>query len=929
MRLTIYRGRESRPDGERIPTRSAWVEAVAEYRLDRPAHAGDVLRLLDFAAFMRSEPTELDEVALASYIEGPFDPGSTTITGVWGGSDLRRVGERRDVQVRLDPGTATLVLRYAIDVPHRYWPFGCIRDRCSLSGAIAPLPSVPARGGPWLPPRGRVVQPARWSVQASFASPGDVQPGPSLGGRARPRSRPEEIVIADGEGELAAYPSVFWGPRWNRTVRHHRGVRVEVLHPRARPSGQVPDERLLQLRRDVPGQVEQIASELVELLADSGMELPPGSDLLVVQGPLRSSVAESHPGTVLVSDQAFELLPLPRFVKFHQAAVARALAETLIAQTLVGRATASTLVWLQGSMAFALLDLWREAREHPDEYASDILRNFTFVPAVDRFLYTQQASFSRTYFRGVEDAPPLRNHPLYFSHELPTGRRIHEKLVDTLPPKALGRFYGALFAAPGTDPQAAAERAYGYTLDWFFDQWLGPYPSVDYAIEDVDSHRRGDRWVHRIVVHKHARRPVIEPVQVLVTEKDGDDHYLIWNGDLPGGEGLAGEPLQGTHTFELVTDTKIDEVRLDPRQRLVQEPQPPEENVDPRFNDRSPPALRFLYTGAGLSVAASEFVTAATPMARFNALSFFASFEGSLRRDLKRTGHVLLARDRETYISVGTGANFWFGPKVNPQRLRSRVRLFVTTSWLNDRSLDERGGVRVSERLSLIDDTRRFFWWPDAGRRLQLGVTARQTIRVDDGPDDHRYDLVVDADWVHLWPLAHDHVIATLLGAQMVIPLVGDPEFRSLSRVGGIGGLQGYAADEVFGLGLMTAQAEYRHVYVNDLHGNLAYLAWLRSIGGVLFTGSSTVSSCDGYDGWFGSDSWYGHVGYGLMAYTSILGVTPQLFRVDASVPLVRRRGVVCLDRILPDYLAQRQGIEDPERLLPPFNINVTFNQSF
>jgi hypothetical protein len=89
------------------------------------------------------------------------------------------------------------------------------------------------------------------------------------------------------------------------------------------------------------------------------------------------------------------------------------------------------------------------------------------------------------------------------------------------------------------------------------------------------------------------------------------------------------------------------------------------------------------------------------------------------------------------------------------------------------------------------------------------------------------------------------------------------------------------------------------------------------------------VSSCDDLSGWLSEDSWYAHVGYALNAHFFVFGVTPQLFRVEASVPLVRRRGVQCLGRTLPDYLAEVQGLENASQLLPPFNINVVFQQTF
>jgi hypothetical protein len=360
----------------------------------------------------------------------------------------------------------------------------------------------------------------------------------------------------------------------------------------------------------------------------------------------------------------------------------------------------------------------------------------------------------------------------------------------------------------------------------------------------------------------------------------------------------------------------------------VQTPIDPD-NVDALYNDRRPPQFRFLYTGAGLSIAASEFVNAARPIARLNAVAAFISFEASLRRDLRRNGRVLLGHNREEILSVGWGANQWFGRKRNQQRRRGRVGLFVDTSWLSEGSLDPRGGVRVAESLSIGHDTTRFAWWPERGHQVGGSVGARQTWRIDDGPADHRMDLVFDAGWSQLWPIAHDHVIATLVAAEMVVPLRREPEFRNLARVGGIGGLSGYAADEVFGRGLATAQIEYRHQFINNLMLNVLHLGYLRGIGGVLYAGAASTSSCDSFGGWFGGDSWYGHVGYGLTARVFILGVTPQLFRVEASVPLVRRTGVRCLDKVLPDFLAERQGLSDPTRLLPPVNFNVVFNHPF
>jgi hypothetical protein len=523
----------------------------------------------------------------------------------------------------------------------------------------------------------------------------------------------------------------------------------------------------------------------------------------------------------------------------------------------------------------------------------------------------------------------VRNHPLWFGNRLPTGRRLHEKLADTLGRTRLRAVYAELLAHPSRDPQRIAERVWKRELDWFFAQWLGPYPKVDYSVEDVKTtpNVRGG-FDHRIVVRKHSQSPVIEPVQVLVTERGGKNHYVVWNGELDGGDTLAHQPTDGRHVFALHTRAKLRSVRLDPRTRTLETALPPHDNVDPLFNDRKPPRFRFLYTGVGLSIAASEFLSAHTPTARLNAISGFAAFDSSLRRDLRRSGNLLISRDRETDIALGAGASLRFGAKVNNQYRRARVRLGGSVASLNGRSLDPRGGIRVIETLSLVDDTRGFYWWPERGHLLSIGMAARHTLRTT-GVHDNRHDLVFDAGWVQMWRLAKDHVIATSLYVEGIAPLVRKPEFRNLARVGGIGGLSGYNADEAFGLGLASLQAEYRHVYLNDMRLNFVHLAWLRSIGGILFAGAASASQCTSYKGWFAAKSWYGTVGYALTGYLSILGVTPQIVRLELAVPLVRYKNESCLGKTLPDYLAQVQGVPSAKVLLPPVTVNLTFAQSF
>ncbi|MCY1062411.1 hypothetical protein [Nannocystis sp. SCPEA4] len=933
VRLEVVRGGEHLPGGKRVPRSGGAVVGEATYTLSRPARAGETLLLLNFAEALEREPTQLDEVAIGTYLDGPFRRGRLDVREHTGAAAVSQVGSRRDVEVKLSEGTETVTLEYTVEVPRRYWPFGCSRRRCSLSGAVAPLPSVPARGGSQVGADARVVAPARWTVDARFAAVPTWSPGHvPTDSEAKVLGRDELVVATSAVGAAeVAYPEVFWGPRWKRARETHRGVQIEVLHTYWRPGDQVPEERKLQLYRDIPGHALRIAREAIDVATIVGLEPPPDSKLLVVQGPLRAEVAQAHPAAVLLSDQFLQVSPGRRFQGFHQAPAARATLDAIAYGAYVGRHDPSTDLWLYDATATALLDVWRARRAQGDEFASDILRRITFVPMVDNFLYTGQATFAQSYFRGSEDMLPLRLHPLLFSHPLPTGRRIHEKMVDLMTPAQRESFYEKMARERGADPVAAAEAAYGRSLAWFFDQWLGPYPAVDYSVEKVDSAPLPDgRWRHTITIRRAGERPAIEPVQVLATERGGQRHYLVWNGSPESGTNIEVSPGTGSidHVFTLETQNRLRSVMVDPRARLLEEPQGRRRNVDPLYNNRSPPSFRFVYTGFGFEVSASEFLAGKTPATRFQAVSGRVLFEMSRRRDLRSIGHLQLHRDREAAAAVGGGASFWFGEKVNRRRRRGRVRLFSEVHSLTSRGLDQSAGVRFAQSLSIIDDTRKFSLWPDRGHRLSFGLYAAETIRTDVLVADHRHSLTLSGSWVHIWPLAHQHTLASRVELTMMVPLAGRPEFRSLVRAGGVDGLGAYGGNELFGRGVALAQLEYRHMFWSNFNINLVHLFWLRGIGGTLFTGVASVSSCDTLRGWFGRETWYGQVGYGVTAFLQLLGVTPQFVRFDVAVPLARRR-TTCLDETLPDYLGTIQGLEPGEYQLPRIGVNLTFLQPF
>lgn len=940
--LEVWRGGDRLPEGKRVARRKSVVDGRARYQLSAPSVAGQRLVLLDYAEVLREEPRELDEIALETYIAGVAERArlEVTVARAQGQTlEVSRSGGRRDIVVELPAGVESVELEYRVEVPRRYWPLGCVWRRCSLSGGVAPLPSEAAEGGVWLPAGGRVIQPAQWQVDARFGVAPDYVPGSEASEEQAELIGKHELIVTDEALDPRApiaYPSVFWGPGWRHSTAWVRGVKVEVLHIDPRPGDQFPSENVLHPLRDAPGHVQAIARDALELGAAVGIEPPPDTQITVIQGPIRSDVAMFHPSAIMLSDQYLQLFATARLAKFHDILVARALFEQLSYGHFSGRHDPSTELWLAGAYGVALTQLWQRGKELRDEYATDLLSSFTFVPTIDSFLYTGQAAFSSAYFRGSEDKWPVRNHPLFFANELPSGRRIHEKLSDLLSDAQLAELYAELGQGPDNDPRRLAERVWGHELGWFFDQWLGPYPEVDYAISDVASTRQADgSWTHRITIARDGELPLVEPVQLLVTERGGEQHYLVWNGEAEPGKGLVAQPAKAEHVFELETARKLKFVRLDPRARLVESSRIPTgrnnrgDNNDPLFNNRVPVKGRFLYAGFGLELSASELASAQTPQARLQAVNASFAFLASARRDMRSSAYFRGFTSRETNLGGSASYTLRFGRKRNRQFRRMSLTLGSSVSWLTNAGLDPAGGIRATQSATFVHSTRKFGTWPESGHVLYFTASGSQIVRTD-GATDHRYALELDTGWRQKWRLAHHHVLATNIDAAILIPIASDPEFRSLLRGGGREGLIGFTSNELFGRALVRGLVEYRHVIVDNLRIPLLNVAFIRTITGSVFGGVTTLSSCDDYSGWFGRGSWYGQVGYGLAGRFQWFGVTPELIRMNVSVPLGRRSGTTCLGETLPDYLGEVQGFEgDVSALLPPVSIDFTYSHLF
>ncbi len=169
-----------------------------------------------------------------------------------------------------------------------------------------------------------------------------------------------------------------------------------------------------------------------------------------------------------------------------------------------------------GVLAAYLTELYAVAEFSRLEYAADLLRPFDFVPAVDQLLYAPQLASSSSYFGDVADRDPLRDDVRLFADpDAPSPRLIYNKLLDLLGAAAFPALTRRMLNE-GQPLRRAAAETFGADLDWFWRQWLGPLPRVNYRLQAVRVVPAAGGGDHVEIDVRREGATLREPVEVTV-----------------------------------------------------------------------------------------------------------------------------------------------------------------------------------------------------------------------------------------------------------------------------------------------------------------------------------------------------------------------------------------------------------------------------
>ena len=796
-------------------------------------------------------------------------------------------GARTLARVRLPrplpPGEiVTLEVAFETTLPRRLGGFGCEGTRCRLMGGFYPTPAHLGAGG-W----DLAAAPDRASARVTVRAPEDL--ALVVGGSLR-RGRGHEPVTVTTED--VPYATIVTDRALRVASLDAGGVHVDYLHRRPRPPDS-EDQPLPYVREDVPGLVLEAARHALEFLAAQGLT-PARRTLTLVEAPLRHELVQVHGDVILVSDQIFGIFPVARLRKYHRFELVRAVFTAALGDALARTEVPEDRDLAAGVLASYLLDVFTLREFKTIEFAKDLLRPIDFIPAVDQLMYAPLVASAATYFGNVDEPDLIRDDVRRFANADASPRLVYNKLLDLLGPAGMTRLPRAMLGAGKPLREAAAE-IFGADLRWFWAQWLGPRPRVNYRLAGVRVTPRGDAGgVHVEIDVAREGDDILEPVEVLVEDRAGGARTLIWRTRGP--------------SATLATDLPagLESVEIDPRARLVETAlgslRPSD---DPRYDDRSPQRWRLIYEGFG----ALLNVTALTA-------TFEAAFILKPQHDLR---HAFLLRAYHSDVAtVGAGAAYewFFGPQADRNNLTSALGGGLSVARLNpsfglEPGETPRPGTTVRARVGLDHDTRDYLI--DPWRAVGLGLAGSYALTfLDDGHRDAQVGLGAEA--LRLFELLPGHVLGVDLSADALFGTFTVPS--QLTDAGSIDGLRGYLPGELLARANVMGRVQLRDDYVTDLDWNLLHLTTVRALAGTLFADAAAVTTCDGYA--FSRDRVFSDVGYSFRVLYDAFGVYQQLLSLDVAVPLKSRAaGDTCLGR--------------PGPALPsaPFTFLVTFLPNF
>jgi hypothetical protein len=742
----------------------------------------------------------------------------------------RRAIARIPLAEPLLPGqTGKLELAFAVEIPERRGRFGRHRDTVSLAGDWFPRPLADLTGEDTsLPPD---------TIRADVRLHLPAERGAVVGNRVfLKQGIPQLIEVLGMESESIPVVVMKQMEVATRTYDWGKAIHVQESLPWREPTWKetLDDEKGDFGRFPEPGRFNRSERlfDIVGHTADLIRELAPSVGLnrrvVLVDIPAWDRLVQTGPGPVLVSDRLWRLLPLEGAIYFHDLAVVRAVSAELVWEAAIRKQSPLDRFVAADAVGTFMTRCYSEEIHQKQRTVEDIVGFASVFPTIDSLLYAPQIPFREVYFPSVEEPDPFRDEPWYFMNELPRGKRILGKLQDLVGREGAQKAVVAILE--GEPLRKVVNERLG-DAKWFFDQWYGAYPRVNYRLGAILDLPAGDgRVLHRIEVVREGA-VIREPVTVRLEDELGVVKDLVWDN------------AKHVETLEWTSNAPLEHVEIDPEHRTVEAPEltgghPFADNTN-RLPWRPPMFTRLIiwgdlttgepYLDLGFWFRRRYDVSnvlsldlAYTPRAYGGALSFYRFF------GKKRT----------------LNARSWVaGPTLSATRYREVPDLTLDVPD-ESKSAATMGAVG----LALARDTRVYGWDPLSGTAFGLGASYGL------GRSDDERTLHVGRVALQAGTLFSPGIRNTVAVYGSAFFVIGDPVAANLASLSGRQALRGFESDETYGRLGFFAVLEYRHTIIDAAHVTAPLYSWFDRFQGVLFAGGGTISEPGGISGIFSAD---------------------------------------------------------------------------
>ena len=785
------------------------------------------------------------------YPDQEFDPGGLELLDVRDGAVPSRAAPLPIVG--LPPGTfvsvpiaplapgesRTLTLRFRTTVPRRFGTFGVVGDQLTAIGGWYPSLVPLAADGTWAV--GSAPPLADFDVTLAAADGLDA----ILNGRLVPAGAP----LAHATVAAAHYLTLVAAPGFVSAETQAGDVAIRYLYR--------PPAHGMRLSFGPP-----LSDIVLETLRRIVVERPPvvpapTGPLVVVAAPLRRDLTANGEGAVIVSDKLLELQELVR--PFHELQLAQAVYAELLRPPLARRESARDYPWVSEGVSRLLADRYLDAVTPERRSVYDWIDLFNVFAIVDRFENTPKIPFTGAFFDGAKEADPLHAEVWSVTYDGPPGRVVLHKLRAQLDSPVFDPLLDACLTATAPLRACMAAGAPSQPVARRLDEWLGPYPAIDYRVETTDFNVvEGDAYRSTVAVRRVSSRPFAEPVTVRLRTVGGEQVDVQWKSE--GDVALVSTTTTG-HVYQAI---------VDPDRALID---------DDRANNAWLPRLQVVIDTADVAVTSTEFSIGALAVAR-------------LRYDYRKdVGLTAFYTNRGVGFTLGPRLHF--GTPVDNSRFRHNLYGFYAFEAL-DRSFkdDRHPSVRTGGNLGGIGaryDYTNVFWpdWPTDQRRLRLFIDW--------------YDKNLGSDYGYLdWGYAASGTVPILsprtVAAAEVFNGFSKP-FNSLVpnqglySLGGERTIRGIGAETQLARNVFVLRTELRREISPDLDFNFHDIAVLRRLSArlLLDTGQASNSAGHIYD----LPSWAVGAGAGIGIVYDFFGFFSAAAYLDLATRLDEDQGDV------------------------------------